>query len=528
MDIIVRKEGGMIAWHCALAVSVVVLGWWKPWKIGRRDRKLPPGPPTSFLLGNALQFPRLFPHHRFTEWAKEYGDIFSLKIFNETIVVLSSAEALRAILDKQGAVTGNRPKSHIIERTEGIYTVFGNMESHSWKSSRKAAHMLLTPDALKAHLHTQRPEWAQFLNDLLDSPEDLFTHIRRTSASIMTTIIYGRRCPEYANSPAERFFEGTHLLNKVVDAFTHPPIDLIPALQYVPTRWAKWKQLSDQTKAIRNALFTELLEECEARLASGRGLTGCFIENVIENKVELDMDRDEIKASGKVLMDGGTETTASLLQTFILAMINFPVVQKRAQEEIDSIIGGERVPNLDDFDKLPYLKAVIKEVHRYRPSFPLGMPHVTTQDVVYKEYVIPRGTIIFTNLWGMHRDPDKFKDPEAFNPERYLATKYGTKTDEDGADFRDNMHFGSGRRLCPGIEMGSRNLAINTMNMLWAFSFSKDETSPTGGIDLDSAYQKPGMVFSPLPFKCNVVVRDGKREQLIRDWHAAETALTAS
>ncbi|KAJ8690110.1 hypothetical protein PTI98_011569 [Pleurotus ostreatus] len=365
MDIIVRKEGGMIAWHCALAVSVVVLGWWKPWKIGRRDRKLPPGPPTSFLLGNALQFPRLFPHHRFTEWAKEYGDIFSLKIFNETIVVLSSAEALRAILDKQGAVTGNRPKSHIIERTEGIYTVFGNMESHSWKSSRKAAHMLLTPDALKAHLHTQRPEWAQFLTDLLDSPDDLFTHIRRTSASIMTTIIYGRRCPEYANSPAERFFQGTHLLNKVVDAFTHPPIDLIPALQYVPTRWAKWKQLSNQTKAIRNALFTELLEECEARLASGRGLTGCFIENVIENKVELDMDRDEIKASGKVLMDGGTETTASLLQTFILAMINFPAVQKRAQEEIDRIIGGERVPNLDDFDKLPYLKAVIKEVHGY-------------------------------------------------------------------------------------------------------------------------------------------------------------------
>lgn len=65
MDIIVGKEGGMTAWHCALVVSVVVLGWWRPWKIGRRDRKLPPGPPTSFLLGNALQFPRLFPHHRY-------------------------------------------------------------------------------------------------------------------------------------------------------------------------------------------------------------------------------------------------------------------------------------------------------------------------------------------------------------------------------------------------------------------------------------------------------------------------------
>ncbi|KAF4562955.1 hypothetical protein EYR40_007332 [Pleurotus pulmonarius] len=125
----------------------------------------------------------------------------------------------------------------------------------------------------------------------------------------------------------------------------------------------------------------------------------------------------------------------------------------------------------------------------------------------------------------MHRDPDKFDDPETFNPERYLATKYGTKTEDDAAAFRDNMHFGSGPRLCPGIEMGSRILAINTMNMLWAFRFSKDgdETSPMGGIDLDSAYQKPGMVFSPLPFKCNVVVRDGKRARLIREWHAAET-----
>ncbi|KAL4257466.1 hypothetical protein AB1N83_010315 [Pleurotus pulmonarius] len=126
---------------------------------------------------------------------------------------------------------------------------------------------------------------------------------------------------------------------------------------------------------------------------------------------------------------------------------------------------------------------------------------------------------------GMHRDPDKFDDPETFEPERYLATTYGTKTEDDGAAFRDNMHFGPGCRLCPGVGMGSRNLAINTMNMLGAFRFSKDgdETSQTGGIDLDSAYQKPGMVFSPLPFKCNVVVRDGKRARLIREWHAAET-----
>ncbi|KAF4598947.1 hypothetical protein EYR38_007360 [Pleurotus pulmonarius] len=107
---------------------------------------------------------------------------------------------------------------------------------------------------------------------------------------------------------------------------------------------------------------------------------------------------------------------------------------------------------------------------------------------------------------------DKFDDPETFEPERYLATTYGTKTEDDGAAFRDNMHFGPG-------------CAINTMNMLGAFRFSKDgdETSQTGGIDLDSAYQKPGMVFSPLPFKCNVVVRDGKRARLIREWHAAET-----
>lgn len=100
-------------------------------------------------------------------------------------------------------------------------------------------------------------------------------HIRRTAVSIMTTIIYGRRCPKYANSPAERFFDGTHLLNKVVDVFTHPPIDLIPALQYVPTRQSHLRFPSNPMQLI--PLVVHRMGEMETTERSNQGHPQCTV-----------------------------------------------------------------------------------------------------------------------------------------------------------------------------------------------------------------------------------------------------------
>jgi len=134
---------------------------------------------------------------------------------------------------------------------------------------------------------------------IFSSPfEDIYTHIKRTTASVMTTLLYGKRCFQWSGSDAEIFFEGVKLLNNVTDPGAHALIDLFWPLQYVPYvkrwGWAKWKPLCDTTKSVRDALYIRLLEECEERLKSGRAV-GCYIETILNNQADLGMTRDEIR-----------------------------------------------------------------------------------------------------------------------------------------------------------------------------------------------------------------------------------------
>ena len=129
------------------------------------------------------------------------------------------------------------------------------------------------------------------------SLQDLFTHIKRTTASVMTTLLFGKRCLQWSGSDAEIHSKGANLLNNLTDPGAHPPVDILWPLQYVPYierwGWPKWKQLCDETRSVRDALYARLLDECEERLQSGRAV-GSYMETVLNNQVDLEMTREEI------------------------------------------------------------------------------------------------------------------------------------------------------------------------------------------------------------------------------------------
>jgi len=200
----------------------------------------------------------------------------------------------------------------------------------------------------------------------------------------MLTLLYGKRCPQFENSVAEVYFDGVKLFNEIMDPGAHPPVDLFPSLKYLPSRWASWKSLCDRARVLRDELYSSLLSACEQALNDGHG-TGCYIETVLKNQRKVNMTRDEIRCVfvshlfsfffkfillrsfvirglGAALMDAGAETTASFFQSFVLALLTNPCYQRRAQDEIDRVVGSDRLPLLDDFDHLPYLQALVKEV----------------------------------------------------------------------------------------------------------------------------------------------------------------------
>ncbi|THG99744.1 hypothetical protein EW026_g2677 [Hermanssonia centrifuga] len=197
-------------------------------------------------------------------------------------------------------------------------------------------------------------------------------------------------------------------------------------------------------------------------------------------------------------------------------MVLYPDVMRRAQAEIDAVIGRDRTPSFSDRDKLPYIEAIVKEVIRWRPVDPLGVPRRSTEDDWYKGYFIPAGTVVIFNVWAMNRNPKYFPDAEEFRPERYLDDSGQLAEAIPDTHGHGHFAFGSGRRICPGRDFANQAFFINIATLLWAFDFEKA---------LDSAGQPiipsrtdcidEGIMVRPAPFKCAIKPRSTEVGPLI-------------
>ncbi|KAK7032180.1 hypothetical protein VNI00_013354 [Paramarasmius palmivorus] len=493
-----------------VAASITLFLVWLVTKIlksGRREPYLPPGPPTIPVLGNLHLFPSKSPQVKFTEWSHEYGDIYSLKISSGTAVVINSMEVAKELMDRRSAITADRPKHHMVNRvTDGLNLAHAQY-SDTWRLLRKAVHTILTPKAVENHLPIQRAEATQVLYDFLTTPENFFKHIGRYSNSAIMSVLFGKRCPRYETPESTAFFESMEVWNRCLSPGAVPPVDLLPFLDYIPSRWAWWKGLALETREKQHKLYFGLLDECEQRVARGEE-NGSYMEGVLVEQKEMGLTREMVGYLGGVLLEAGSDTTSSFLKYLIIALIAFPRVQRKAQEEIDRVVGHERIPTLQDIENLPYIRALIKEVIRIRPVVPL-VPHGTLADMEYRGFMIPKGTMIFVNTYGIYHNPEHFDNPETFDPERYVLHEYGIKEGVDPNTFRDNIAFGYGRRSCPGIHLAENSINLNTMNFIWAFNFelAKDNAGNEIKVDLDH-YEKGGLLPNPLPFQCQIIPRN--------------------
>ncbi|KAG8896943.1 hypothetical protein FRB99_008554 [Tulasnella sp. 403] len=415
--------------------------------VGKRESYLPPGPPTVPLLGNLHLFPKEYAHYKFTEWAREYGEIYSLKMGPATAIVISSASAVKELMDKRSATTADRPPNHIANTIAGGKNMVLAHYTDDWRALRRAAHEILTPQACMKHLPIQQAEATQLMFDLLTNPSEFYTSVRRYSSSVIMSVLYGRRSPRFQTPATTDFFHVQHLWEHALEPGAHPPVDLIPSLQHVPEKFAAWKRLCTEVRTLQRKLYFGLLDEVEKRTGRGEA-NGCWMETVCERAQEWGMDRELVGYLGGVLIEGGSDTTSSFIQSLILALVSHPHVQKKAQEEIDRVIGSDRAPVLEDIENLPYCQAIILETHRWRPVAPLAIPHANITDETYKGYYIPKGTTIFVNNWALFHDPDVYENPSEFNPDRFIDAEFGTKpgaNPEDVNSRRNNISFGSGR-----------------------------------------------------------------------------------
>nr|AUZ97938.1 cytochrome P450 monooxygenase E [Aspergillus terreus] len=494
-------------------------------QVGRRERGLPPGPPTRLVLGNEHEIPKADSHFLMSKWAKQYGGIFSLKRFRNTTIVLTDWKIMKELVDKKSTNFSHRPPSKVADLITRGNHILMMQYGETWRTMRKLIHQyLMESQCEKEHWKVQEAEAAQMLHDFLVDPENHMKHPKRYSNSITMSLVFGIRAKSVNDEYMTRLYSLMEKWSLVLETGATPPVDSWPLLQWIPERFmGYWRRRATEVGDLMTGLYTEVLHVIENRRKAGI-YKDSLMDRVLDKKDKYRFDEHQLAFLGGTLMEGGSDTSSSLILAIVQAMTQYPEVQKKAHAEIDSVIGTDRSPAWSDFRKLPYINMMIKEAHRWRPVLPLGVVHGLATDDSYNGMHLPKHSTVILNVWGMHMDPDRFENPDAFIPERYanfpeLAPHYAALA--DGA-ARDHFGYGAGRRICPGIHLAERNLFIAVAKLLWAFEF---KNNPAGKNDASAETgSSQGFMHCVKDYDAIVTVRGEERRQtILRELEQAQT-----
>ncbi|KAJ7036666.1 cytochrome P450, partial [Mycena alexandri] len=488
----------------------------------RRDGSrlpLPPGPPQLPLVGNLLDMPSDRQWEKYLEWSQKFNsDIIHLNVFGTSIVVLSSMEAVRELFDKRSSLYSDRPYMPMLNELMGWDFGIGFMKyGERWRAHRKMLHESFNVGSVKQFYPQERAATHKLLRRILQDPtEDMIEQFRRMAGGLIMQVTYGIEVSSTKDDPyisiAKEAMHGLSVAS-IPGAFL---VDTIPALKYVP-EWmpgAGFKRKAEEWRKVTRELLEVPFAETKRRMTMGiasASFTSLNLGTLDDSEIDQKEEREQtVKASAANLYGAGADTTVSALGTFVLAMIVNPEAQKKAQAEIDSVVGIGHLPDFSDEASTPYVSAIVKEVLRWRNVTPIAIPHYLTVEDEYRGYRIPAHSVVIGNAWAILHDKDVYPDPHSFKPERFLL---------DGKlnlAIRDpEAAFGFGRRICPGRNMATSSLWITIASILSTFNISKATDDNGNVVELSHEYN-PGLIACPLPFKCSITPRSPQAVEAIQ------------
>ncbi|KAI9508272.1 cytochrome P450 [Russula earlei] len=485
-----------------LIVIIAVKYARSPW------RSVPRGPRGLPILGNALQlYYKDWMFHKACK--REFEHMMYLNALGQPVIVLNSLKAAFELLDRRANIYSDRPRFIVSNDIlcGGLFLAampYGDL----WRRTRRAAHEVLTKVAVRDYHPIFRKESILLASAMLQNPGALDKHIKRSATSSTMSILYDY--PTLENEDDKTIKEIYAFIDRLSAAAAPGAhlVEFLPWMIHIPNRFAKWKREAKEHYNRQTIMFTRLLNNVCSDMANGSERPSVSA-SLTRNSDRSGHSKHEIAWLLATLYVAGAETSATTLAWWALAMIAHPEVQKRAQDELDAVVGRSRTPSFADVPSLPYIQALVKESLRWRPALPMSIPHTTTEDDWYEGVFIPKGTICITNLWQCHRDPAAYGDDAAkFNPERFL--------DEHGrllpgpVETRDDGHstYGFGRRTCVGKHAANDVLFITMATVLWAARLDRpcDEDGEEVPLDTET-FVDSGMTFRPLPYTCKITPR---------------------
>lgn len=177
-------------------------------------------------------------------------------------------------------------------------------------------------------------------------------------------------------------------------------------------------------------------------------------------------------------------------------------VFKRLQQEVDTVVGYDRSPQIFDLEKMPYTLATIIELLRIHSLVPALLPHKTLEDTSVGEHKLPAGTIVIALVCAMHHDETFWGDPLVFRPERFLDDA-GQLLPSDHAARKHFMPFGAGSRECVGEVFALRRLFIFVTSLAQAFDLAPGDVI----VSCDPGEYVEGIVVTQKPYTVRLIPR---------------------
>ncbi|KAL7929710.1 cytochrome P450 [Trichoderma chlorosporum] len=432
--------------------------------------RLPPGPPGLPILGNMLQ---LKGHLwlKLAEMARTYGPVVHVRAFGQHLISLNTMEAAFDLLDEKAAFTSDRSDLIMVQlMTESLW-ISAMPATFTWSRQRKALHTGLR--SLGSSSEWLPKEAALLATNMLSSPNNWRKHFELSIHAASCGVAYGNTLNRDAMPGRAARMNG--YFQHMVAGQTPGTyiVELLPWLNLLPKALAPWKEEAAHIFRAGNNLLQEMYKEASA----SPDMSQPCVRQTIEDSEDLHnlTPLESVWLSGQVALAG--VTNQGPLSFWLMAMILYPETQKRAQEELDTVVGRQRPPTWEDYQMMPYLQAMVREVFRWRATSPLGLTHVASKDIEYNGYTIPKGAVMLPNIWAINRSPSIYgADAEEFNPSRFIDPHTNqllppvANTKGEG-----QVVFGFGRRICPGRSIANRLVANFIFTLLWALKIEPAE-----------------------------------------------------
>ncbi|KDQ14783.1 hypothetical protein BOTBODRAFT_32546 [Botryobasidium botryosum FD-172 SS1] len=465
----------------------------------------PPGPKPEPIIGNARHIPAHSSWLQYTDWKKVHGDIIHMEALGTHILVLNSYKASRDLLELKSAYA-DRPVSWMIGELMGWARIASSCRyNETWRKYRKLIHTAMHKGAMAQYHSGLERNARECLSQLLSSPEKFYEHLRLFTGRTTIMFTYGIRVETFEDkyiTNAEAAIEPAARLAYPGAAF----VDIFPPLRHVPSWFpgAAFKRNAKIWRKMADRMVEEPFYRVKDDMAAGVAVPS-FTSNCLETGEYSDADITWCAGS---MYAAGVDTMISTFMSLFLTMAMFPEIQRKAQAEIDSVIKN-RLPEFEDRGKLPYVECLIKELHRWHPPTPLGIPHALTEDDYYEGYYIPKGSIVMSNIWAISRDEANYKNPMRFSPERF--------ENPETAELDPLKYvFGFGRRACAGIHLADATVFILVTSILASFDISEPRDESGDVIAPESIKYTTGLISRPEMFKCKIRPRASATASLIR------------